>query len=137
MSLAIVGVDPGFTIGAGVLLPDKSDPEAWETGDLLDVVREINLCRIAYGNVSVVVEAYNSSGHATREAKHCFGQVGFFQYWCRLESIKLTIAQPGARIPNVEKAKEMMQRASIPTTRDALAALAHALSHREKLEKKA
>jgi hypothetical protein len=129
-----VGVDPGFALGIGIPPQNGVAIEAWETDDPLVVMGRIDAFTQYGQTVFVVIEDYNTAGPTTKEAKACFKQVGFFQYHCAFMSIPYAIVQPGARIRSVPAAELLLRDAHLPEGRNAVAALAHALSHREKVE---
>lgn len=102
----VAGIDPGGIIGFGVVRHLSHNPEpTWSVATFTDVEPVFHAIRTEDPDV-VVIEDYNSAGPVTREAKQVFIQIGAVMGFCLVTQQAYVIVQSGARIRNLEQARE-------------------------------
>lgn len=131
--LAVIGIDPGGTIGFGGCLRDQysmQDRYLVKTFDNIVNVWSLIAQGVGEMNVKVVIEDFVGMGPRNRDSNLTIKQIGFIQYSCELWGIPCEVAPPQTRKSELERAVRIVQDFDdIPTNkkRHAADALAHAL----------
>jgi hypothetical protein len=131
---SVIGIDPGGTIGVGVVhehLPlthsyawtDTDPVETWNKIVHLHTKLEVR------GGIVVVIEDYVGAGFRDKDSIHTLKQVGFFTHACAWLGIETEVVQPGARKRSIAWAADHLgkdslwekKKAELPHATDGLA----------------
>jgi len=136
MTVAVIGVDPGRTIGVSRVRPDGSIDWALELDDVQACWELIRRAQTHPEGLHVVIEDYSAAGSMNSDAKVTIKRVGAFEELCRWHGIEYTIAQPQHRLSAgalaIEAVVTLYPYESATSMRNAIAATAHALAWRRR-----
>jgi len=134
-SLAVVGIDPGGTIGYGLVLRDPSGT-VMKTGkaftDIVDAwneVAELGRTWEHKGRILVIIEDFIGGGRMSADGQKTLKQIGFITGLCKAFEIECRVMAPQSRTSGMDEARSLLQEQKIeakhyPHARDGLA---HAL----------
>lgn len=125
--MEIIAIDPGLTIGLAYLDAFSGYFKVMQTDSPVLAMEQVKYWRDHYGAYDIICENYNSAGHLTKEAKETIKIVGLFEY-----GISAELVSPQARLSSVGDAERLAADDVVDMYRkgrDAIAALAHAISY--------
>lgn len=131
--MRIIAVDPGLTIGLAFYDSLTEDFKVDQCDNPFEAIGVITGWSMRYDPDALLVEDYQSGGHLTKEAKETIKLVGFFSYWGTLQVTWTETVAPQARLSSVVQATKLLSAEDLSEMhrngRDAVAALAHAISY--------